>query len=132
MAKTEIPRFMVCVGDAASSIESTADFIAIDIPVNDGRVRRGMLMFSTSDNAREFIATNPGEWHIRNMDRWIFQQFLIDPRNRSQFDCVVIDWMNNGKPSPIRCFDADAGAEALDGVDGDDDSRTVEFWQVLI
>lgn len=128
-----IPRYMVCKGKAKNSAEAFADFIAIDVPMADSRKRRGALMYSTSRKAREFISSVPGDRHVRCLDAEGLAAFLNDSRNRSQFDCVVIDFLNNGKPCILACFDADKAANSLllRGVE-EDEMPDVESWYVLM
>lgn len=121
------------MGQAESAVDGPGEFPSLPIPYKPGETRMAALMFSTAEKAREFIAANPGDWHVRQLDQRTLRAFLIDPGNRAGIDSVVIDFLNTGVPSFIQGFDADAGAKALEANGcNDDELAAVESWTVFL
>lgn len=128
-----IPRFMVCQGASDEAVHSTGYFIATDIPVENNQQRRGLLMHSTADKAREFVGNTPGDWHIRCLDAFLLSEFMKDRRNRSQFDCVAVDYTNGDGRQVIQCIDADAVEAILAVWNGEQgEMPSVQSWQVFL
>lgn len=136
--KRPIPQFMPM---RSADGDEHGDFIVIGVPGEKGKLRRGTLLFSTHDKAQEFIADSleGHAWQVRFLEYENLRKWFLDPKNRNQFDCAIIDCSGINERGFVHGFEIDNAIEAI-GREvanggralGEGASISVESWTVFM
>lgn len=136
--KRPIPRFMPT---RPAKGDEHGEFVVIGVPGAKGKVRRGLLLFSTSDKARTFIADSLDgrAWQVRFLEYEKLHKWFLDSNNRSQFDCAIVDCSGINERGFVHGFEIDDAIAAIsrelaNGEDarGNGASISVDSWSVFM